>query len=204
MSDAGWIDAARYYVAVVWWVALPAAVVFWLVIHPFAAFWRRVGLVVTYSTAAVAMALAGWIAWQFRLPALEVRQPLQPVLAVVGVALYVLALRIEVLCRRHLKARTLVGVPEVKAGDPGKLLTEGIYAHTRNPRYLDIMIAMVGWALLLQIGAFYWMVLAGNAGIYLIAVIEERELAERFGAPYEAYRDAVPRLVPRSWAFLSA
>jgi len=34
--------------------------------------------------------------------------------------------------------------------------------------------------------------------IYLLAIIEERELLERFGGDYRRYMERVPRFVPRS------
>ena len=34
--------------------------------------------------------------------------------------------------------------------------------------------------------------------LYLVTLVEERELVERFGEDYRAYRRRVPRLIPRS------
>ncbi len=202
MSVPSWLESARYYVALSLWLSLPAAVGFWLLIHPLAAFWRRRGLAVAYSVATLAMVLVGGIAWQFREPGLGDRGPMRPVLVALGLALYAVAVVIEAKCRRHLKLRTLVGVPELKRGETGVLLTEGIYAHTRNPRYLDVMIGLAGWALILNIGGLYWMTLATGVGFYGIAILEERELRRRFGVAYDDYYRRVPRLVPRSWRFL--
>jgi protein-S-isoprenylcysteine O-methyltransferase Ste14 len=48
----------------------------------------------------------------------------------------------------------------------------------------------------------YWLVLASIAGLYLVTLLEEAELRQRFGAPYEDYLLRVPRFLPRSWSFL--
>lgn len=204
MSEGGWLDTLRYVLALVLWVSLPAAVVFWLVIHPFAAFWRRLGPVASYSIAGLAMAAVGYGAWLLREPALAVRFGFHPALAMLGLAVYVLAVVIERRCRRHLKLKILVGMPEVSKRSPSVLLTEGIYAHTRNPRYLDIMIGVAGWSLIVNYPTVYWLTLGVVAGLYGVTLLEERELRERFGEPYEVYCRAVPRFVPRSWAFLKA
>ena len=111
---------------------------------------------------------------------------------------------IEVRCRKHLKVKILVGVPELSAASPGRLLTEGIYAHTRNPRYLDLMIAMLGWSLILNYRVMHWLTLVCVPCFYVITLLEERELRQRFGAPYEEYLRRVPRFIPRSWSFLKA
>ena len=130
------------------------------------------------------------------------RYPFRPALVAAGLALYVAAAVIEQKCRKHLKLRILVGVPELAEGDPGQLLTDGIYAHTRNPRYLDMMIGIIGFSLILNFHGIYWLVLATCVGLYFVVLLEERELKDRFGAPYEDYLRTVPRFVPRSWAFL--
>ncbi len=197
-----WVEGARYVLAAALWVMMPAAVAFWLLIHPLARFWRKVGPAVTYSVAVVVMAVVGAVSWLFHEQALADRPAMKATLIVAGAVLYGFAVVIERKCRRYLKLRTLVGVPEVTEGEVGVLLTEGIYAHTRNPRYLDLAVGLGGWALILNIPALYWMIGTAIVAVYLIAVLEERELSDRFGAPYEEYRKRVPRMLPRSWAFL--
>lgn len=202
--DGRAVDATRYYLALAMWIAMPPAVVFWLLIHPFAAFWRRLGPIVTYVVMFALMAGVGYLCWLWRAPVMAARYPLRGSFVVIGLVLYALAVVIEVRCRKHLKARILVGVPEVSAGSPGQLLTEGIYATTRNPRYLDLMIAMLAWSLILNYQIMYWLTLACGPCFYLITRLEERELRQRFGAPYEEYLRQVPRFIPRSWSFLKA
>jgi len=202
MSDWAWLESVRYFLAVVLWIFLPAAITYWLLIHPLTAFWRRLGTTATFVTMGVVLAAVGWIAWQFREPVLEHRYPTRGVFIVLGLLLYALAAVIERKCRKHLKLRILVGVPEISDQGPGTLLTEGIYAHTRNPRYLDLMIGIGGLSLIINYHGMYWLFLATCAGLYLVVLLEERELRQRFGTPYEEYCRTVPRLLPRSWAFL--
>ena len=200
--DGSWFEPVRYYVSLALWVSLPAAIIYWILIHPLAGFWRRLGPEMTFLAMGVILSTCGYICWLWREPVLAARYPVRPTFVVVGLALYVLAIVIEKKCRKHLKTRILIGLPELSADDPGHLLTEGIYAHVRNPRYLDLFIGVLGWSLILNYRAMHWLTLICIPGLYVVTLLEERELRRRFGAPYEAYLKKVPRFIPRSWAFL--
>jgi protein-S-isoprenylcysteine O-methyltransferase Ste14 len=204
MTDWAWIESGRYYVALLLWITLPPAVFFWLIVHPLAAFWRRLGATATFLSMLPVLAAVGYGFWLWRDVALAMRYPFRWPFVALGLALYALAIVIEVKCRRHLALRILVGVPEFDKNDSGRLLTEGIYAHTRNPRYLDIIIGLAGWSLVINFPAIYWLFIGSSAGLYLVVLLEERELRSRFGAPYDEYCRSVPRFVPRSWSFLRA
>jgi protein-S-isoprenylcysteine O-methyltransferase Ste14 len=78
------------------------------------------------------------------------------------------------------------------------LVTGGIYGRMRHPMYTAIFLITLAQALLLT----NW--IAGPAGLLAFALLyavrvgpEERMLAERFGAEWEAYADRTPRLLPR-------
>jgi protein-S-isoprenylcysteine O-methyltransferase Ste14 len=77
------------------------------------------------------------------------------------------------------------------------LVTDGIYAHVRNPMYLGNLLIAAGICLMygspwLYAGAFPFFVL-----VYLsIVAEEERFLASEFGDGYVAYCKAVPRFWP--------
>lgn len=82
-------------------------------------------------------------------------------------------------------------------GFPERLVTDGVYAHVRNPMYLGHLIYLSGLTLVTR---------SPVAGSYLLGAIpwfnaraaaDETRLRERFGAEYEAYRAAVPRWLPR-------
>lgn len=80
---------------------------------------------------------------------------------------------------------------------PQRLVTHGLYAFSRNPMYLSVLLVLVGWALALHSGphaayaacvavAFHWRVVGG----------EESRLDRSFGAEWQTYRAAVPRWLP--------
>ena len=78
------------------------------------------------------------------------------------------------------------------------LVTRGIYGRMRHPMYAAIFLITMAQALLLT----NW--IAGPAGLLAFALLyairvgpEERMLAERFGAEWEAYAGRTPRLLPR-------
>jgi protein-S-isoprenylcysteine O-methyltransferase Ste14 len=98
--------------------------------------------------------------------------------------------------RRHLTMRVLFGAPEVGAGSPGKLLTDGIYARIRHPRYAEVVLAFLGYSLISNYPAAYAATALIAGQIAALIPLEERELAGRFGAPYEEYRRRVPALIP--------
>lgn len=78
-----------------------------------------------------------------------------------------------------------------------QLAVSGIYAWTRNPLYLGSTILAAGFA----VAAHSWLVV-GVVAAYIVlfypAVIrrEERDLRQRFGPEFDAYRSRVPVFLP--------
>ncbi|HZP43376.1 MAG TPA: isoprenylcysteine carboxylmethyltransferase family protein [Candidatus Binatia bacterium] len=85
------------------------------------------------------------------------------------------------------------GTPFVTA-PPRRLVTVGLYAHSRNPIYVGHVALLCAWflgsgrvALLLYAAAVWAVIQAG------IVWLEEPQLLRRFGAPYAEYTATVPR-----------
>ena len=79
-----------------------------------------------------------------------------------------------------------------------ELLTEGPYRYCRNPMTLGTILAYLGIAV--AVGTTAGTVLVLGPAALLVAYLkhlEERELAERFGKAYQAYRQDVPFMIPR-------
>jgi protein-S-isoprenylcysteine O-methyltransferase Ste14 len=78
------------------------------------------------------------------------------------------------------------------------LVVDGPYRYVRNPMYLAVLAAIIGQALLLgqPVLLVYAIVVAVAVGTFVVGY-EEPTLAEQFGAEYDAYREAVPRWLPR-------
>ncbi|HKZ48748.1 MAG TPA: isoprenylcysteine carboxylmethyltransferase family protein [Thermoplasmata archaeon] len=80
---------------------------------------------------------------------------------------------------------------------PQRLVTEGPFAWTRNPIILSHALASLGVALLVASPAAVLLVLLLGLPVQFVTRIEERSLEARFGDAYRAYRDSVPRWIPR-------
>ena len=80
-----------------------------------------------------------------------------------------------------------------------KALTEwGIYAHARHPLYLGSALIGVGFAIMAGSWEFLAAFCAGFPLLYGWTIgREERALARRYGARFEAYAARVPRFLPR-------
>jgi protein-S-isoprenylcysteine O-methyltransferase Ste14 len=72
-----------------------------------------------------------------------------------------------------------------------------VYAVIRHPRYVAFLLGVLGWSLMVNWGSAYLVWLVSVPAIWGVTVLEERELRERFGAPYDEYRARVPRFIPR-------
>jgi protein-S-isoprenylcysteine O-methyltransferase Ste14 len=191
------LTAAGYVLAGLMLATFPAAVLFWVLIHPLARFWRRRGPAVAYTAVAIVCLSAAYLIFQFRQPMLAMRWPFSWWLVALGLVLYAPAIWLDLGCRRQLKLRTLLGGPEL-AKQPGRVLSGGIYGRLRHPRYLAIILVVLAWACFLNYPAIWLLAIAVVPGFYLVILLEERELRDRFGVDYEQYMLAVPnRLLPR-------
>ena len=90
-----------------------------------------------------------------------------------------------------------LGTP-VPVAAPDRLVVGGLYRYVRNPMYVALLAAIIGQALLLgrpgllAYAAIVWLIAAAFVRFY-----EEPALTRRFGADYDAYRNAVPAWWPR-------
>ena len=190
-----WFDPLRYWIAVLLVVAMPPAVLWWFVIHPFVAFWRRLGARTTMAVMTVVLFGTMVLLFPWR-DALVGRDLGRHPAAWLGLASLVLAAVIQFHRRRQLGMATLAGMPEVSSDDKGVLLTEGIYSRVRNPRYLEVAFAVLGYALIANYTGGYWLVALMVVGLHLVVLLEERELRDRFGAEFESYCARTPRWIP--------
>ena len=194
------MNIARYIVALLVIATLPSGLLFWFVVHPFIGFWRRQGPKITY-TVVIAMLLAvGTVLVLARGVLLETEYGTNYVLVALAGVFYLIAAAIELQCRKHLKFRILVGMPElVPEPATGKLLTSGIYGRVRHPRYVSAFFGVVAVALFSNYLAAYVIAGAMVPALHALTFFEERELRDRFGEEYAAYSRRVPKFVP-SWS----
>jgi protein-S-isoprenylcysteine O-methyltransferase Ste14 len=191
------MNAARYVLALLLVVALPPLFLYWLLIHPFINFWRGQGIGPTYTVILSALGAAMISLFSLRHFLLGIDYGTNYLPAALGVALLIVSASLRFKLHRHLDLGTLLGFPEVAPDRfPRKLITEGIYARIRHPRYVQLLIALLGYALIANFLAAYLAVALWLPGIYVIALLEEKELRAHFGAAYDNYCRQVPRFMP--------
>ena len=93
---------------------------------------------------------------------------------------------------------TVIGLP-FAASLTRVVVSDWIYAWTRNPMILSALAFLVGLGLWLHSGLFLVWALAvvSPAVLVFLQVYEERELEIRFGDSYLAYKEKTPILWPR-------
>lgn len=192
------MDSVRYFLALILVVTLPPLFFYWLLIHPFINFWRtkRIGLTYGIILTIVAVGLVGLFSIRHYFLAIDLGT--NYLLAAFGILCLGLSAAMRFALQRHLTIATLLGLPEIAPDRFQRtLVAEGLYARLRHPRYVQLMIALTGYALIANYLASYLVVALWIPAIYIIVVLEERELRDHFGKVYEHYCRRVPRFMPR-------
>lgn len=192
------MDAFRYYVALVLTVFMPPILLYWCLLHPWVHVWRRLNpvLAMTLLWSVVVLGMVGLFGQRDRLLAGDCGT--NPAAFCVGLICLLGAVWLRRKLSLHFSLRTLSGLPEIAPDRyPQRLVTEGLYTRVRHPRYLQIMLGLLGWSLIANYPAAYWASGLWLPGVWGIALLEERELRQRFGREYEEYCRRVPRFVPR-------
>jgi len=96
---------------------------------------------------------------------------------------------------RFFKAK---GTP-VPINPPPKLITDGPYAHTRNPMMTGVFMMLSGIGILSGSVSLTFIMtpLFVFISILEFKYIEEPELEKRFGKEYSEYRDKTPLIIPK-------
>jgi len=192
------MDAARSLLALAYVALLVPMLGYWPVLHGCLGFWRRLGprpslAILWGGLAAAALGIVGLrdLVWRTDL---GTSWPT----ATAGCALLGLAGLLRVPIQRAVSNALLVGIPELAPGTCRQpLVTAGIYGRLRHPRYVQLLVALLGWALVANHGAAYAVWGLWFVGVHGIVRLEERELAARYGEAWTRYCAATPRWVPR-------
>jgi protein-S-isoprenylcysteine O-methyltransferase Ste14 len=192
------VTSAAYWLALATVVAAPPFVLVWLIIHPFARHWRRLGPLATYpALLAIILSLMA-VTYRYREPLMRVRYSASGPVMIAALVLFAAACGMGVLRIRRLRPTVMFGLPQLSCSRRrGSLITDGIYAHLRHPRYVEVGLSLAAIALFTGYLAAYVLAAAYIPVIYLVVLLEESELRDRFGGEYEEYCRRVPRFVPR-------
>lgn len=192
------MDTARYVFGCLVVIGLPPGLAWWFVIHPFIDVWRRVGARITITVGMILLVLSMvplyWARDTLLMVDLGTSWPMVGVAVVCLVASVTIALK----RKKHLTMGILAGVPELEEGGKGgSLLTEGPYALSRNPRYVEVIIGVFAYAAFSNYVGAYLVAALTVPIVHLIVILEEAELRDRFGDEYAAYCARVPRYLPK-------
>ncbi|MBY0271673.1 MAG: isoprenylcysteine carboxylmethyltransferase family protein [Burkholderiales bacterium] len=81
-----------------------------------------------------------------------------------------------------------------------RILAEGPYRFIRHPLYLGTFLIMIGFPLLTQSWAAFWLLTAPTVPLYGLRLVrEEAYLMRKMGAEYRAYARGTARLIPFVW-----
>lgn len=115
-----------------------------------------------------------------------------PVLAGVGLALFLLGLALAVWARLYIGRNW--GTPMSRKDEP-ELVTTGPYHRVRHPIYTGLLLALIGTALATSL---YGLIVAAILGGFFVysAIREEAYLTEQFPDTYRAYKHSTKMLIP--------
>ena len=192
------MDTIRYFIALILVISLPMLFLYWLLIHPLIKFWRVKGVRLTYTVILTIIAIGMIALFSIRQELLAGDFGTSYPLLIAGILCLVLAGAMRFAIQKHLTMKILLGLPEIAPDRyPGALITDGIYARVRHPRYVQLLIALVGYALIANHLASYIVVALWLPAIHVIVALEEKELLQHFGESYANYCLRVPRFIPK-------
>ena len=192
------MDPIRYFVALILVISLPPLFLYWLLIHPLVNFWRGKGIGFTYGVVLtiIVTGMVGLFSMRHFLLAFDFGTSY--LLIGLGVLCLALAGSMRFALHKQLTLKTLLGLPEIAPDRyPRRLMTEGIFARIRHPRYVQLLLALFGYSVIANYLASYLAVFLWAPGLYLIVILEEKELRAHFGEAYEEYCRRVPRFLPK-------
>ena len=193
------MDTTRYYAALLILSVTPPAFLYWFSIHPWIRLWRKLGRRLTLAIHFAAMPALSVLIFNYAKPLLSMEFGTQPLLIALAIPVFVASAVLRRRISRQLSLGTLVGMPELATdGSQTKLLTNGVYGRIRHPRYVQVLLVLIAYALFCNYLATYGLVVVMVFVVILLVRIEEHELRNRFGKEYDSYCARVPRFIPRT------
>jgi protein-S-isoprenylcysteine O-methyltransferase Ste14 len=174
---------------------------FWFAIHPFAARWRRMQRSpyrVLLPVWLVIIIAIGGSTWPWRSQQIYST----PWMWLPALALFVFGLSTYRRIFSEFGGQKLSGEPELRPEEhEQELVTTGLHARMRHPIYIAHLANLAGWTLGSGLLVNFVLLAASLLITFpLMIFMEERELEQRFGESFRAYKARVPLV---SFGFLS-
>jgi protein-S-isoprenylcysteine O-methyltransferase Ste14 len=192
-------DRMTYYLALVTLLAIPATLVSWICIHGLLSHWRRIGVKRAIISVSVITILTMASMYLIHKPLLQMQFTFRWPFAVAAIILFGISTYLNIRVYQEAPKTMALGLGELSGDRPEQLVTTGIYARIRHPRFSAMVLAVTSMALITGYLALYILIGIYVIGIYFIAVLEDRELMERFGTDYYEYTKRVPGFFPNIW-----
>ncbi|MGZ4730985.1 MAG: methyltransferase family protein [Terriglobales bacterium] len=191
LRTVGWLACVVY-------ATIPS---FWLVIHPRVEFWRSRQR--SPYRILIPVWLAMWVgvgastaAWR-ELQLYTTVWSWLPAALILGAGLWIYRRS-----RAGFSVAQLGGLPELIPGHrEQRLITSGIRSRVRHPVYLGHLCEMLAWSVGTGLVVCYGLTAFALVTGAIMIGLEDRELEQRFGEEYRAYRRRVPAVVPREILF---
>jgi protein-S-isoprenylcysteine O-methyltransferase Ste14 len=182
----GWLAAIVY-------ATIP---LFWLVVHPHTAAWRRFRspLLALGPVWALMWLVVGLITAPYRRVAFYD----SPLGWVGAVPLFAAGIFLYAQSQKHFTTEQVIGRAELHPHKHSQqLVTSGIRSRVRHPIYLGHLCELLAWSIGTGLVVLFALSLFAVVTGWLMIRAEERELEQRFGQEYRAYRERVPAIVPK-------
>lgn len=186
-------DLAALITIMVW----PVVPLFWIPVHGLPGLIRRLGLL-SYAIPLITWVPVAYLLFSVRGFLLVWKVDLPLFLTAGGWIFLAAGTGLHVWTGMLLGLRGLLGIPEILPKAPGRLVASGPFGVVRHPTYLAHTLMFMGIFLITGVGSLGVITVFDVAVINLFVIpLEERELAQRFGADYDTYRRRVPAFFPR-------
>jgi protein-S-isoprenylcysteine O-methyltransferase Ste14 len=186
------VNFLRWIAALVLFLQLPVPL-YWFVVHPQIDFWRRHGKVVYIAGVLLSWPVVTTFLFVFRRELfLAGTVPFWRI--ALGVFLIIFEVWLFWRAQHDLGIARFVGQTELSGG--GEIVSRGIYARMRNPRYVGSFIAILGACFLAGTTRLWLVALVWTVLMLAAIAMEEREMRARLGQNYLEYCRRVPRFLP--------
>jgi protein-S-isoprenylcysteine O-methyltransferase Ste14 len=163
--------------------------------HVFDRAWKRMGAVSYVFHVPMYLGLV-FAVWSLRGVWPAIAWPWHPALTWLGAGAIAAAFGLLFATQGRIGLSTLIAFSQVTQSRNRSLVTTGIYARIRHPRYTMLIVGSLGNFLLTGYALLLATFVVTTALTLIMSRLEEKELMKCFGDEYRRYRERVPAFLP--------